>query len=43
LRQQSRARCLAFVSERTMKVYGLMITKDDEAVFGDWCRDQLPL
>jgi hypothetical protein len=25
-----------------MKVYGLMITKDDEAIFGDWCRDQLP-
>jgi hypothetical protein len=26
-----------------MNVYGLMITKDDERVFGDWCRDQLPL
>jgi hypothetical protein len=26
-----------------MKLYGLLITKDDEAVFGDWCRDQLPL
>jgi hypothetical protein len=26
-----------------MKLYGLMITKDDEAVFADWCKDQLPL
>jgi hypothetical protein len=26
-----------------MRLYGLMITKDDAAVFGDWCRDQLPL
>ena len=25
------------------RVYGLMVTKDDEAIFGDWCRDQLPL
>jgi glycosyltransferase involved in cell wall biosynthesis len=25
------------------KVYGLLITKDDHAVFADWCRDQLPL
>ncbi|WP_020471400.1 glycosyltransferase family 4 protein [Zavarzinella formosa] len=25
------------------KLYGLMITKDDESVFGDWCDDQLPL
>ena len=26
-----------------MKLYGLMITKDDQAIFGDWCRDQLQL
>lgn len=26
-----------------MKLYGQMITKDDDAIFGDWCRDQLPL
>jgi hypothetical protein len=26
-----------------MKVIGLMITKDDETIFGDWCRSQLPL
>jgi hypothetical protein len=26
-----------------VELYGLMITKDDEAVFGEWCRDQLPL
>jgi FkbM family methyltransferase len=26
-----------------MRVYGLLITKDDHEVFGDWCRDQLPL
>ena len=26
-----------------MKVYGLLITKDDHEAFGDWCRDQLPL
>jgi hypothetical protein len=26
-----------------MKLYGLLITKDDEAIFGDWCRDQLRL
>jgi hypothetical protein len=26
-----------------MRVYGLLITKDDHAAFGDWCRDQLPL
>jgi hypothetical protein len=26
-----------------MRLYGLMITKDDEEVFGDWCRDQLGL
>jgi hypothetical protein len=26
-----------------MKLYGLLITKDDEAIFGAWCRDQLPL
>src|SRR5713101_573161 len=26
-----------------MKLYGLMITKDDEAVFEEWCRDQLRL
>jgi hypothetical protein len=25
-----------------MRVYGLLITKDDHEVFGDWCRDQLP-
>jgi glycosyltransferase involved in cell wall biosynthesis len=25
------------------KLYGLMITKDDHEVFGDWCRDQLSL
>jgi hypothetical protein len=24
-----------------MKLYGLMITKDDDAIFGDWCRNQL--
>lgn len=23
------------------RLYGLMITKDDESVLGDWCRDQL--
>jgi hypothetical protein len=26
-----------------MKVYGLLITKGDEAILGDWCRVQLPL
>jgi hypothetical protein len=26
-----------------VKLYGLMITKDDHDVFGDWCRDQLAL
>jgi hypothetical protein len=26
-----------------MQLYGLMITKDDEAIFADWCRDQLHL
>jgi hypothetical protein len=26
-----------------MNLYGLMITKNDEAVLGDWCRDQLRL
>jgi hypothetical protein len=26
-----------------MNLYGLMITKDDGEVFGDWCRDQLSL
>jgi hypothetical protein len=26
-----------------VRLYGLLITKDDEAVFGDWCADQLPL
>jgi hypothetical protein len=26
-----------------MRLYGLMITKDDQAVFADWCRHQLPL
>jgi hypothetical protein len=26
-----------------MKLYGLMITKDDHEIFGDWCRDQLGL
>jgi hypothetical protein len=26
-----------------MKLYGLMITKDDHDVLGDWCREQLPL
>ena len=25
-----------------MKLYGLLITKDDHAIFADWCRDQLP-
>jgi len=25
-----------------MKVYGLLITKEDHEAFGDWCRDQLP-
>lgn len=24
-----------------MKLYGLLITKDDHQAFGDWCRDQL--
>ena len=24
-----------------MRVYGLLITKDDHEAFGDWCRDQL--
>ena len=26
-----------------MKLYGLMITKDDHAIFDEWCRDQLRL
>jgi FkbM family methyltransferase len=26
-----------------MPLYGLLITKDDEALVADWCRDQLPL
>jgi hypothetical protein len=26
-----------------MKLYGLLITKDDEALMADWCRDQVPL
>jgi hypothetical protein len=26
-----------------MNLYGLLITKDDHEVFGDWCRDQLSL
>jgi hypothetical protein len=26
-----------------MKLYGLMITKDDEAIFEEWCQDQLSL
>lgn len=26
-----------------MRVYGLLITKEDHEAFGDWCRDQLPL
>ncbi len=26
-----------------MRLYGLLITKDDEDIFADWCRDQLPL
>lgn len=26
-----------------MKLYGLMITKDDHRIFADWCSDQLPL
>jgi hypothetical protein len=26
-----------------MRVFGLLITKDDHEVFGDWCRDQLSL
>jgi hypothetical protein len=26
-----------------MNLYGLMITKDDEPIFADWCREQLPL
>lgn len=26
-----------------MKLYGLLITKDDESIFEEWCREQLPL
>src|SRR5690242_13137682 len=26
-----------------MNFYGLMITRDDHAIFGEWCRDHLPL
>jgi len=26
-----------------MKLYGLMITKNDHEIFAEWCRDQLPL
>ena len=26
-----------------MRLYGLMITKDDAEIFSDWCRDQLRL
>ena len=26
-----------------MKIYGLLITKDDEAIFAEWCREQLRL
>src|SRR5260370_543328 len=26
-----------------MKLYGLMITKEDQAIFRDWCRSQLSL
>ena len=26
-----------------MKLFGLMITKDDHEIFAEWCRDQLPL
>ena len=26
-----------------MKLYGLMITKDDDEIFPEWCRDQLDL
>jgi hypothetical protein len=26
-----------------MRLYGLMLTRDDDAVFPDWCRDQLRL
>lgn len=26
-----------------LRLYGLMVTKDDHAVFADWCRDQLRL
>lgn len=33
----------AAVARPTPRVYGLMVTTDDQAVFGDWCRDQLGL
>src|SRR5579862_8508936 len=30
-------------TEPELRLYGLLITKDDQEVFGDWCRDQLHL
>ena len=26
-----------------MELYGLLITKNDEEIFAEWCREQLPL
>lgn len=34
---------VAAEARRKPRVYGLMVTRDDHTVFGDWCRDQLPL
>jgi hypothetical protein len=30
-----------FAALPTFRLYGLLITKDDQAVFADWCKDQL--
>ncbi len=30
-------------TQSALRLYGLMLTKDDHAVFAEWCRDQLPL
>jgi glycosyltransferase involved in cell wall biosynthesis len=40
LQTQSRARSAA---KSPIRLFGLLITKDDHAVFADWCRDQLGL
>jgi glycosyltransferase involved in cell wall biosynthesis len=41
---QSQTRSQSTPAAKTpVRLYGLLITKDDHAVFADWCRDQLDL